>query len=115
MTTFSTPKGTQDILPEDWPYWNFVISHAEEVARLFGYLRIETPTIAETSLFSRTSGQATDIVEKEMYSFLDRSGDEISLRPETTAPVMRAYLQHGMHKLPQPVKLYYIEHNFRAE
>jgi histidyl-tRNA synthetase len=115
MSTFSTPKGTQDILPADWPYWNFVMGHAEAVARVFGYLRIETPTIAETSLFSRTSGQATDIIEKEMYSFLDRGGDPISLRPETTAPVMRAYLQHGMHKLPQPVKLYYIEHNFRAE
>jgi histidyl-tRNA synthetase len=115
VTTFSTPKGTQDILPADWPYWNFVIEHAQEVARLFGYLRIETPTLAETSLFSRTTGQATDIVEKEMYSFLDRGGDDVSLRPEGTAPVMRAYLQHGMHRLPQPVKLYYIEHIYRAE
>lgn len=115
MPPFTTPRGTQDILPADWPYWTYVIRHAEEVARLFGYRRIETPTFAETSLFTRTTGQGTDIVEKEMYSFKDRGGDDLSLRPEGTAPVMRAYLQHGMHKLPQPVKLYYLERIYRAE
>jgi histidyl-tRNA synthetase len=115
VSQFSTPRGTQDILPSDWPYWNFVIGQAEDVARLYGYRRIETPTFAETSLFSRTTGEGTDIVEKEMYSFDDRGGDNFTLRPEGTAPVMRAYLQHGMNRLPQPVKLYYIERIYRAE
>jgi histidyl-tRNA synthetase len=112
---FATVKGTQDILPKDWPYWEFVSGHAEAVARLYGYSRIETPTFAETGLFSRAVGQGTDIVDKEMYSFLGRGGEDLTLRPEGTAPVMRAYLQHGMHKLPQPVKLYYIERIYRAE
>jgi histidyl-tRNA synthetase len=113
MAKFSTPRGTQDILPDDWPYWTFVVRQAEDIARLFGYQRIETPNFAETQLFSRTSGQGSDVVEKEMYNFLDRDGNGLTLRPEGTAPVMRAYLQHGMHKLPQPVKLYYIERMYR--
>ncbi len=112
---FTTPRGTQDILPEDWPYWNFILGHAHDVAHLFGYRRIETPTFAETGLFARTSGQGSDVVDKEMYTFQDRDGDEMTLRPEGTAPVMRAYLQHGMHKLPQPVKLYYIERMYRYD
>jgi histidyl-tRNA synthetase len=112
---FATIKGTQDVLPAQWPYWNFVLAHAHEVAHLFGYRRIETPTFAETSLFSRTTGEGTDIVDKEMYSFKDRGGNDLTLRPEGTAPVMRAYLQHGMSRLPQPVKLYYIERIYRAE
>lgn len=115
MASFSTPRGTQDILPADWPYWDFVLRHAEEAARVFDYRRIETPTIADTDLFVRTSGRGTDIVEKEMYSFVDKGGDPLTLRPEGTAPVVRAYLQHGMSRLPQPVKLYYVEHMFRRE
>src|SRR5919206_4686548 len=98
MATFSTPRGTQDILPADWPYWDFVLGHAEDVARVFDYRRIETPTIADTDLFVRTSGKGTDIVEKEMYSFVDKGGDPLTLRPEGTAPVVRAYLQHGMSR-----------------
>ncbi len=112
---FTTPRGTQDILPDEWPYWNFVLGHAREVADLFGYRRIETPTFAETGLFARTSGEGSDVVDKEMYTFRDRGGDELTLRPEGTAPVMRAYLQHGMNKLPQPVKLYYIERMYRYD
>lgn len=112
---FTTPRGTQDILPDEWPYWDFVLGHAHEVAHLFGYRRIETPTFGETGLFARTSGAASDVVDKEMYTFQDRGGDELTLRPEGTAPVMRAYLQHGMTKLPQPVKLYYIERMYRYD
>lgn len=112
---FTNPTGTQDILPQDWPYWTYVIVHAEDVARLYGYRRIETPTFGPTALFARTTGEGTDIVDKEMYTFEDRSGDSLTLRPEGTAQVMRAYLQHGMHKLPQPVKLFYIERIYRAE
>src|SRR5579872_6699557 len=112
---FSTPRGTFDILPEDFRYFGFVQKHAIEVAQLFGYQRIETPILGQTDLFERATGESTDIVEKEMYSFQDRGGDELSLRPEGTAPVMRAYLQHGMSRLPQPVKLFYIERMYRYD
>lgn len=115
MSRFATPTGTHDILPDDWPCWNFVICHIEHVTQVYGYRRIETPTFAQTSLFARTSGEGSDVVMKEMYTFRDQGGDELTLRPEATAPVMRAYLQHGMHKLPQPVKLYYIERMYRQE
>ncbi len=115
MPKFSTPKGTGDILPEAWPYWQFVVNHAQSLAELFGYRRIETPIFGDTSLFARSSGEGTDVVDKEMYTFQDRDGASLSLRPEGTAPVMRAYLQHGLHKEPQPVKLYYIERMYRYD
>jgi histidyl-tRNA synthetase len=115
VSRFANPRGTQDILPADWPYWDFVLNHAVQVARLYGYRHIETPVFGETSLFARTSGQGTDIVDKEMYVFEDREGNSLSLRPEGTAPVMRAYLEHGMSRLPQPVKLFYIERMYRYD
>jgi histidyl-tRNA synthetase len=115
MPKFQNPSGTADILPEDWPYWEHVLKHAQEVAVLFGYRRIETPTFGDTALFQRSTGSGTDIVDKEMYTFKDRSGDDLSLRPEGTAPVMRAYFQHGMHRLPQPVKFYYVERIYRYD
>jgi histidyl-tRNA synthetase len=115
MTRFANPRGTQDILPDDWVYWDFVLGHAFEVARLFGYRRIETPVFGETTIFARTSGQGTDIVDKEMYVFEDREGNSLSLRPEGTAPVVRAYLEHGMSRLPQPVKLFYVERMYRYD
>jgi histidyl-tRNA synthetase len=95
--------------------WRFVWGQAEEVARLFGYQRIETPILGPTDLFARTSGEGSDIVDKEMYSFEDRGGDSLTLRPEGTAPVVRAYLEHGMSRLPQPVKLYYLDPMFRYD
>lgn len=115
MPKFSTPKGTGDILPADWPYWQFVLNRAQSLAELFGYRRIETPIFGDTSLFARSSGEGTDVVDKEMYTFQDRDGASLSLRPEGTAPVMRAYLQHGLHKEPQPIKLYYIERMYRYD
>src|SRR5581483_514116 len=110
---FRSLQGFKDILPEEEPYWRFVEQTATEVAQLYGYRRIETPLLEETALFRRTSGEGTDIVDKEMYSFDDRADKEgrrvnLSLRPEGTAGVVRAYLEHGMFKLPQPVKLYYL-------
>lgn len=106
-------QGFRDILPEEQVYWRFVEQTAAEVARLYGYQRIETPVVEDTTVFRRTSGEGTDIVEHEMYSFDDRADKEghrqnISLRPEGTAGVVRSYLEHGMFKLPQPVKLYYM-------
>ncbi len=112
---FQTPRGTVDILPEDQKYWNFARSKAEEVASRFGFHRIDTPMFEDARLFERGVGSNTDIVEKETYTFEDRGGDTLTLRAEGTAPVCRAYLQHGMQNLPQPVRLFYICPVFRYE
>lgn len=108
-------KGMKDILPTDQAYWNFLFSRAEKLASYYGYGRIETPVLEMTSLYRRTVGEVTDIVEKEMYTFTDQGGESISLRPEGTASVMRAYAEHGMVSLTQPVKLWYWEPMFRHE
>ena len=112
---FQAPRGTSDILPEEQGLWDFFNRKAEEVVARFGYGRIETPIFEDARLFVRGVGEVTDIVEKETYTFEDRGGDLITLRPEGTAPVCRAYLQHGMHNLPQPVRLYYFCPVFRYE
>ncbi|MCC7355061.1 MAG: histidine--tRNA ligase [Anaerolineae bacterium] len=112
---YRAPRGTQDILPEDRPYWRHVTERAHAVAALYGYEFIDTPIFEETSLFVRGVGEGTDIVDKEMYSFQDKGGDDLTLRPEFTAGVMRAYLEHGMRTRPQPVKLYSFGPIFRRE
>ena len=112
---FRLPRGTQDRLPDDQPWWDYVADVAQEQARRFGYGRIDTPVFEHAGLFQRGVGQGTDIVEKETYTFPDRSGEEITLRPEGTAPVCRAYLEHGMHNLPQPVRMHYFCPIFRYE
>ena len=112
---FQAPRGTTDVLPEDQPYWRYFRTKAEELASRFGYERIDTPVFEDTRLFVRGIGEVTDIVEKETYTFEDRGGDLVTLRPEGTAPVCRAYLEHGMHNLPQPVRLYYFCPVFRYE
>lgn len=111
----AAPKGTYDVLPEDQTLRRWVISQAESVFALYGYRRIDTPTFEETRLFSRGVGESTDIVRKEMYTFDDLGGRSMTLRPEGTAPVARAYVEHGMHTLPLPVKLYYHSAMFRYE
>ncbi|MEK7579898.1 MAG: histidine--tRNA ligase [Patescibacteria group bacterium] len=108
-------KGMHDILPQDRPAWDFIFKKAKEILEEYDYERIETPVLEETELFERGVGEGTDIVEKEMYSFKTRGGNDVTLRPEGTAPVTRAYIEHGMKSLPQPVKLYYIEPMFRHE
>jgi histidyl-tRNA synthetase len=109
------PRGTFDVLPEEAARRDVLEAHARRILTAAGYQRIETPAFESTELFSRTVGEATDIVQKEMYTFTDAGGRSLTLRPEGTAPVCRAYLEHGMHKLPQPVKLWYLESFFRAE
>ena len=104
---YKAPRGTADVLPEDQPYWDRIWEAASRMCGLFGYRRIETPQFEEASLFTRGVGEVTDIVQKEMYVFEDRGGQQLALRPEGTAPVCRAYLEHGMHNLPQPVRLWY--------
>ena len=112
---YQAPRGTSDILPEEQAYWRYIEQKAVDLCQLYGYQRIDTPAFEDTRLFSRSIGEGTDIVEKEMYTFEDKGGNQITLRPEGTAPVCRAYLEHGMHNLPQPVKLYYLASIFRYE
>jgi histidyl-tRNA synthetase len=112
---FAAPRGTADILPEDWPYWKYVRDTAERVCELFGYRRIETPIFEHAGVFLRTAGESSDIVSKEVYVFEDRGEDLLALRPEGTANVMRAYIEHGMASQPQPVRLFYIGPNFRYD
>jgi histidyl-tRNA synthetase len=115
MSLFQAPRGTFDVLPEDAARRVVLEDHARKVLGAAGYRRIETPTFEATELFARGVGEATDIVQKEMYTFDDGGGRSLTLRPEGTAPVCRAYLEHGMHKLPQPVKLWYLSSFFRSE
>ena len=93
---YQAPRGTQDILPEEQAYWRYVESKAAAIAARYGYSRIDTPTFEDARLFTRTVGEETDIVTKEMYTFQDRGGSDLTLRPEGTAPVCRAYIEHGM-------------------
>ena len=109
------PRGTFDVLPDDAARRRTLERHAERILGAAGYGRIETPAFEATELFARGVGEATDIVRKEMYTFDDGGGRSLTLRPEGTAPVCRAYIEHGMHKLPQPVKLWYLSSFFRAE
>jgi histidyl-tRNA synthetase len=109
------PKGTFDVLPSDEAGRDLVSSHAASLLDAAGYGRIETPAFEETELFARGVGESTDIVSKEMFSFSDRAGRGLTLRPEGTAPICRAFVEHGMHKDPQPVKLWYEGPFFRAE
>ena len=109
------PRGTADRLPDVAPAWRLVTEAFQRQCRLRGFAPISTPPIERTELFTRTTGDATDLVQKEMYSFEDRGGDSLTLRSEGTAPVVRAYVQNGLHNLPQPVKLYYITSIFRYD
>lgn len=112
---YQAPRGTRDILPEEQAYWRYLEQKAIEVCQLYGYQRIDTPIFEDTELFTRSIGEGTDIVEKEMYTFQDRGGNSLSLRAEGTAPVCRAYLERGMGNLPRPVRLYYLAPIFRYE
>ena len=109
---FQAPRGTHDVLPSDATWWHLVRT-IEELTAQYGYGRIQTPGFEDTALFARTAGEASDVVHKEMYTFTDRSDRSLTLRPEGTAPIARAYIQHGLHKEPQPVKAYTIAPMYR--
>jgi histidyl-tRNA synthetase len=113
VTKIEAPRGTYDILPSDQPLWRKVTGEMERLCALYGYRPIQTPVFEDTDLFVRTSGAGSDVVQKEMYTFDDRAGRSLTLRPEGTAPICRAYVQHGMHREPQPVKLYTIAPMYR--
>ena len=106
--SFEAPRGTHDILPSEQPLWRWVIGQMEQLCALYGYRRIDTPAFEDTELIVRTSGGGSDVVQKETYTFEDRGGRSLTLRPEGTAPICRAYVEHGLHREPQPQKLYTI-------
>jgi histidyl-tRNA synthetase len=109
---FQAPRGTHDVLPSDDRWWHLVRT-MEQIAADYGWGRIQTPGFEDTGLFARTSGEASDVVHKEMYTFTDRSDRSLTLRPEGTAPICRAYVEHGMDRLPQPVKMFTIAPMYR--
>jgi histidyl-tRNA synthetase len=112
---FQTPRGTQDILPDEELYREAISEQIRRLTVLYGYRKIDTPMFEDAGLFVRGVGEGTDIVDKEMYTFKDRDGDLLALRPEFTAGIVRAYLQQGMRTWPQPVKVYALGPLFRYE
>jgi len=112
---FKAPRGTFDVLPDEQPVRQLIEDSARELLEAAGYGRIDSPIFEETALFERGVGGSTEIVQKQMFTFEDQGGRSLTLRPEGTAGVCRAYLEHGMHKLPQPVKLWYSGPFFRHE
>lgn len=112
---FQRPRGTHDIMPEDDRLWDKLRESIRSISSFYDFGRIETPHFEDTDLFSLGVGKATDIVSKQMYSFKTRGGDQLTLRPEGTAPIARAWHEHGMVNWPQPVKLYYLGAFFRHE
>ena len=108
-------KGTRDIIPGEIEIWQYIESKAKEVFENYGFSEIRTPVIEATELFQRGVGEATDVVQKEMYVFNDKANRSISLRPEGTAGVIRAYIENGMASMPSPIKLYYEMSMYRYE
>ncbi len=107
------PRGTHDVLPAEQPLWRHVSAEIERLCALYGYRPITTPVFEDTALFERTSGAGSDVVQKEMYTFSDRSDRSLTLRPEATAPICRAYVENGLHREPQPAKLFTIASMYR--
>lgn len=112
---YSALKGIQDILPPDVYIWQAIESAARDVFHKYGFQEIRLPIIESTDIFIRSIGETTDIVEKEMYTFLDKAGRSITMRPEGTAPAVRCYVEHYLHRLPSPQKFFYSGHMFRYE
>jgi histidyl-tRNA synthetase len=115
LARYTRITGMNDVLFEEQRYWRHILDRVQHVTDLYGYRRIDVPIMEVTSLFVRGVGEGTDIVEKEMYSFEDRDGTQISLRPEFTAGIMRAYIEDGLHVLPSPLKVWATGPIFRHE
>lgn len=115
MPELKAPRGVDDILPADQPYWRWIKDTATRIAESYGYGEIQTPVFEHAGVWLRPGADGTDIVDKEMYRFQDRGGDDLVLRPEGTAGVVRAYLEHGMASQPQPVRLFYFIDVFRYD
>ncbi|PJA47389.1 hypothetical protein CO172_01655, partial [Candidatus Uhrbacteria bacterium CG_4_9_14_3_um_filter_36_7] len=108
-------RGFRDLLPEEQKYWEKIRDLASRFAESYSFQRIDLPILEQEDLFIRTVGKDTDVIEKEMYTFIDLGGERVALRPEATASVARAYINHGMLDRPQPVKLFYIGPMFRHD
>ncbi len=115
MMLIQAPKGTHDVLSSEVYKWHYVEKVIQEICSLFGFKEIRIPVFEHTELFLRSVGDTTDIVQKEMYTFEDKGGRSLTLRPEGTAGVVRSYIENGMASLPQPVKLYYLITAYRYE
>ncbi len=115
MTKYKAPRGTKDVLPDEIPEWRFVEETFRHVCSLYGYREIRTPAFEETELFVRTAGESSDIVTKQMYTFSDPGGESYTLRPEGTAPTVRAFIQHNLGYGMPVIKLFYIAPIFRYE
>ncbi len=113
--TFDRLRGMKDVLFDDWKYFSLVKKKAGELAKAYSFRRLETPILENAKLYERSSGNGSDLVTKEMYSFLDKGGDKIALRPEGTPSIVRAYIEHGMFTLPQPIKTFWYGSLFRYE
>jgi histidyl-tRNA synthetase len=112
---YTAPRGTVDILPEEQSFWRYIEQKIAHITQLYGYERIDPPVFEDTRLFIKGTGETTDIVQKEMYTFEDKSGNSLTLKPEGTPSASRVYLEHGYMNLPQPVKLFYLSPIFRYE
>ena len=108
-------KGMHDILPADQSYWSFVLKKAKTLFEDYGFERIDTPLVEMASLFEKSTGETTDIVQKEMYTFKTRGGEMLALRPEFTPGIVRAYIEHGMHVMPHPIQLWMFGPLFRHD
>ncbi len=115
MTKYQCLRGMHDVLFDDQRYWRYVLAKVQETVDLFGYQRLDVPLLEQASLFVRGVGEGTDIVEKEMYIFQDRDDDQVALRPEFTAGIMRAYIENGLHTQPTPLRLWAFGPIFRHE
>ena len=111
----NAPKGTKDILPDTSGYWQYLEQTARDICRCYAYQEIRTPIFEHTELFLRGIGETTDIVDKEMYTFIDKGDRSVTLRPENTAAVVRSFLEHKLYAQPQPTKLFYIGPMFRYD
>jgi len=112
---FSRLRGMKDVLIDEYKYWDLIVKKSNKLAKVYGFNRIDTPVMERLDLYERSTGKETDIVSKEMYTFIDKSGDKIALRPEATPGLVRAYIEHGMLNLPQPVRTYWMGPLFRHE
>jgi len=115
MTEYAAPRGTRDVLPSETPRWQYLESRFRDICRLYGFGEIRTPTFEHTELFTRNLGETTDVVSKEMYTFETKGGKSLTLRPEGTAPTVRAYVQHNLGASLPVNKVYYIARIFRYE
>ncbi len=112
---YSRLRGMKDVLFDEYKYWNVVKKKANDLANSYGFRRIQTPILERYELYEKASGKDTDVVSKEMYTFVDKSGDKVALRPEATPGLVRAYIEHGMFNQPQPVKTFWFGPLFRHE